>query len=168
MPIIEIVVLIQVGGSIGVAKTLLIIVATAVLGTIMLRQQGLATLSKVQHRLAAGELPAEQLMEGILLLIGGVLLLTPGFVTDAIGFVCLVPYTRALVAKAVARRSSMAMWSGMPPGGSTQGGSTQGQQYQKNSSTFDSPGTQTGGQPAGRTGNRSNDVIEGSFSREDD
>jgi len=84
MPIIEIAVLIQVGSSIGLIATLLIIIATAILGTFMLRQQGLATLTRARQRMASGQLPAEQLMEGVLLLIGGVLLLTPGFVDFAV------------------------------------------------------------------------------------
>jgi len=72
MPIIEIAVLIQIGGALGLLPTLAIIVATAILGSIMLRQQGMATLAKARGRMASGQLPAEQLMEGVLLLIGGV------------------------------------------------------------------------------------------------
>ena len=67
MPIIEIAVLIKIGGILGLLPTLLIIVLTAILGTFMLRQQGLATLERAKSRLASGQLPAEQLMEGCLL-----------------------------------------------------------------------------------------------------
>lgn len=104
MPIIEIAVLIQVGGAIGLLSTLAIIIATAILGTFMLRQQGLATLTRAQSRLAAGEMPAQQVAEGVFLLIGGVLLLTPGFVTDAFGFLCLLPPTRRWMANRLGRR----------------------------------------------------------------
>ena len=111
MPIIEIAVLIQIGGALGLLPTLAIIVATAILGTIMLRQQGLATLAKARGRMSSGQLPAEQLMEGVLLLIGGVLLLTPGFVTDAFGFFCLVPFTRQWLARQLASRSTVGIFT---------------------------------------------------------
>ncbi|MBX2838952.1 MAG: FxsA family protein, partial [Gammaproteobacteria bacterium] len=77
MPIIEIAVLIQVGRSIGVLLTIAIVIATAILGTAMLRHQGMATLRKAQTRMQSGEMPAQQLLEGLLLVVGGVLLLTP-------------------------------------------------------------------------------------------
>ena len=99
MPIIEIAVLLRVGDSLGWLLTLGIVVFTAVLGTAMLRQQGLATLNKARQRMSSGEMPAEQLLEGLLLMVGGVLLLTPGFVTDAFGFACLVPWTRQWLAR---------------------------------------------------------------------
>ncbi len=94
VPIIEIYLLIQVGGVIGAVPTVFLVVFTAVLGALLLRQQGFATLGRVQASMARGELPALQLLEGVLLLFGGALLLTPGFFTDAIGFVCLIPPLR--------------------------------------------------------------------------
>jgi UPF0716 protein FxsA len=105
MPIIEIAVLLRVGDSLGWLLTLGIVVFTAVLGAAMLRQQGLATLNKARQRMSSGEMPAEQLLEGILLMIGGVLLLTPGFVTDAFGFACLMPWTRQWLVGRIAARS---------------------------------------------------------------
>jgi len=105
MPIIEIAVIVQVGNQIGALATIGIVILTAVLGTVMLRQQGLATLRRFQERTSRGELPAQQLLEGLLLVIGGVLLLTPGFVTDAIGFLCLVPVSRVALARMLSRRS---------------------------------------------------------------
>ncbi len=105
MPIIEIAVLIKVGGALGLLPTLAIIIATALLGTFLLRQQGLSTLNKARNRLASGQLPAEQMMEGMLLVVGGVLLLTPGFVTDAFGLFCLFPLTRQWLARRIAARS---------------------------------------------------------------
>lgn len=94
MPIIEIGMFIRVGGWLGMWLTLLIVVITAVLGAWMLRQQGASTMIEVQHRLQAGEMPAQQIIEGFLLLVGGGLLVTPGFVTDAMGFACLIPGSR--------------------------------------------------------------------------
>lgn len=105
MPIIEIGVLIQVGGLLGLWPTLIIVILTAILGTWMLRQQSAATLMQAQQRLSAGQLPAQQIFEGLLLLVGGVLLLTPGFVTDAIGFACLVPWSRRWLAGRIAERT---------------------------------------------------------------
>jgi len=105
MPIIEIGVLIRVGGWLGLLPTLAIVILTAVLGTWMLRQQGAATMMQAQQRLNAGQLPAQQIFEGLLLLVGGVLLLTPGFVTDAIGFTCLIPWSRQWIAGLIAERT---------------------------------------------------------------
>lgn len=105
MPILEIALLIQVGQSIGAGLTILIVILTALLGTAMLKRQGMATLAKAQSRMQSGEMPAQQLLEGLLLVIGGVLLLTPGFVTDAFGFLCLIPSTREYLARQLARRS---------------------------------------------------------------
>lgn len=107
MPIIEIYVIIQVGSNIGVLPTIALVVLTAVIGTAMLRAQGIATLQRFQGNLAQGQLPAQELMEGIVLLIGGALLLTPGFVTDAIGFMCLVPMTRQMMIKMVMKHGQM-------------------------------------------------------------
>jgi len=105
MPIIEIAVLLKVGSALGIITTLAIVILTAILGTFMLRQQGLATMNRARQRLGSGEMPAEQLFEGIVLMIGGVLLLTPGFVTDAFGFACLFPVSRKWLAGKIAARS---------------------------------------------------------------
>jgi len=98
MPIAEIAVLIQVGGAIGGWTTIGIVILTAIIGTAMLRQQGIATLNKAQLRMQNGEMPAQQMLEGMLLLIGGVLLLTPGFITDFFGFLTLIPVSRRYLA----------------------------------------------------------------------
>jgi len=104
VPIIEIYLLIQVGGLIGAIPTVFLVVFTAVLGALLLRQQGFATLKRVQESLGRGELPALELLEGAVLLFGGALLLTPGFFTDALGFVCLLPPLRqGLIRWAISR-----------------------------------------------------------------
>ena len=90
-PIVEIAVFIQVGGLIGLWPTLAAIVLTALIGTALLRQQGLATLARAQREMAAQRLPVRELFDGICLLLAGALLLTPGFVTDAIGGALLMP-----------------------------------------------------------------------------
>ncbi len=94
VPIVEIYLLITVGGLIGVMPTILLVILTAILGALLLRYQGLMTFRRVQSEVAQGQIPAMALMEGMLLLLAGALLLTPGFFTDAIGFFCLVPPLR--------------------------------------------------------------------------
>lgn len=94
IPLVEIVLLIQVGGWIGPLPTVALVVFTAVLGAWLLRYQGLMTLGRVQACLARGEVPALELLEGAMLIFGGALLLTPGFFTDTIGFICLAPMLR--------------------------------------------------------------------------
>ncbi len=97
VPILEIYLLITVGGFIGALPTILIIISTAIIGTYLLRAQGIATIQKAQSNLLQGQLPAFELLEGMLILIGGVLLLTPGFFTDTIGFIFLIPILRKYI-----------------------------------------------------------------------
>ena len=94
VPILEMWLLITVGGAIGVVPTIGLVLLTAVVGLRLLRQQGLQTLFRYQQRLQSGEIPAQELMEGLMLAVGGALLLTPGFVTDFVGFCCLLPISR--------------------------------------------------------------------------
>lgn len=94
VPLIEIYLLIKVGGIIGALPTVFLVVFTAVLGALLLRHQGLYTYAKVQQSLAHGELPTMAMLEGLVLLICGALLLTPGFFTDTIGFLGLIPPLR--------------------------------------------------------------------------
>lgn len=94
VPLLEIYLLLKVGGLIGVMPTLLVIIVTAIFGTWLLRQQGAATLRRYQNTVSQGQLPAQEMMEGFALLFGGALLLTPGFFTDIVGLLCLLPITR--------------------------------------------------------------------------
>lgn len=104
VPLVEIYLLVKIGGLIGALPTIALVVFTAVLGTLLLRWQGLATLGRVQANLAAGQLPALEMLEGVVLLLCGVLLLTPGFFTDVLGFLCLItPLRQRLVIAVVAR-----------------------------------------------------------------
>ncbi|UYV37307.1 FxsA family protein [Rhodobacteraceae bacterium D3-12] len=97
IPMIEIALFIQVGGAIGLGYTLLIVVLTAVLGTWLVRSQGVAALTDVQRSFSELNNPAEPLAHGAMILFSGTLLLTPGFFTDAIGFALLVPGIRRAV-----------------------------------------------------------------------
>jgi len=98
IPLVEIYFLIKVGNVIGAVPTIALVVFTALLGAMLLRFQGLATLTRSQRVLAQGQLPALEMLEGVLLVFAGALLLTPGFVTDTIGFALLLPpLRRALI-----------------------------------------------------------------------
>ncbi|MHA1114188.1 MAG: FxsA family protein, partial [Alphaproteobacteria bacterium] len=95
VPIIEIATFIEVGGWIGLWPTLAVVVATAVAGTWLLRLQGMATLARGRAALANQVFPADALFDGLCLVVAGALLLTPGFVTDAIGLLLFLPPIRA-------------------------------------------------------------------------
>ena len=101
VPMAEMAVLIWVGGVIGALFTILAVALTAVVGVWLLRVQGFLTLRRVQERLQMGELPDIELLEGALLLIGGALLLTPGFMTDIFGFICLLPGSRRAICRRI-------------------------------------------------------------------
>jgi UPF0716 protein FxsA len=97
VPLIEIALFIQVGGFIGLWPTIAIVIATAMAGTALIRRQGLNTLQRAQMEMAANRLPVRELFDGVCLLFAGALLLTPGFLTDAVGFVLLIPPLRRLL-----------------------------------------------------------------------
>jgi UPF0716 protein FxsA len=104
VPLIEIYLLIRVGGVIGALPTIFLVVFTAVVGAFLLRHQGFLTLRRVQAALARGELPTVAMLEGVVLVACGALLLTPGFFTDAVGFLGLVPALRQRFIVALLRR----------------------------------------------------------------
>lgn len=99
VPIVEIGLFIQVGGWLGLWPTIIIVFLTAVIGASLVRSQGIATLASVQKKLQQGEMPTQQIVEGVLLAVAGVLLLTPGFMTDALGMLLLFPTSRAKCAQ---------------------------------------------------------------------
>ncbi len=99
VPLVEIFFLVKIGGEIGAGWTVLLVISTAILGAYLLRQQGLATFGRFQQNVMAGNTPAIEVLEGIILLVGGLLLMVPGFFTDVIGFLCLIPVTRQALAK---------------------------------------------------------------------
>ncbi|MDM7862194.1 FxsA family protein [Alteromonas sp. ASW11-36] len=101
MPIVEIALLIQVGGVIGGWNTVAIVIVTAFIGAYLVRREGLSTLQAAQQKMNQGQMPGEELAQGLLLLVAGVLLVTPGFVTDFIGLLFTVPVTRKLIGKAL-------------------------------------------------------------------
>lgn len=141
IPLAELFLLIEVGGWIGALPTIGLCLLTAMLGAALLRQQGLQTFARARSNLDRGSLPAMEMLEGVALIAGGALLLTPGLVTDVIGFLCLIPFTRHwLVRLALARMAVRVNPAGPGPG--------QG--------------------PGGGDGDRERDVIEGEYERRDD
>ena len=120
VPLLEIYLLIKVGSLIGAMPTVLMVVFTAVLGGILMQAQGISTLRRVQEATERGELPAVEMLEGFCLLIGGILLLIPGFFTDFIGFLCLVtPLRRAVIKAWIRRRMTPPPGPGPRPGDSS-------------------------------------------------
>ncbi len=106
VPIAEIAVFIKAGEMIGLGWTLAVIVLTAMIGTALLRQQGLKVLSQTQEKLNRGEMPVGELFTGLCLLVAGALLLTPGFITDTVGFALFLPPVRIALGYFVLRRLS--------------------------------------------------------------
>ncbi|MGA7800905.1 MAG: FxsA family protein [Gammaproteobacteria bacterium] len=125
IPLLEIYLLIVVGGLIGAIPTIFMVVFTAVLGSLLIRHQGFATLQRARYMLNRGELPAVEVIEGGILLIGGALLLTPGFFTDFIGLLCMVPPLRRRVAIWYLTRHAV-ISTGGGPGDPDMGGGHQG------------------------------------------
>lgn len=94
VPLIEMLVLIKVGEQIGALSTVGLVILTAAIGISLLKRQGVAMLNRANWKLNQGQIPAKEMAEGIVLAVGGALLLTPGFVTDTLGFACLLPGSR--------------------------------------------------------------------------
>ncbi|MBF0445081.1 MAG: FxsA family protein [Magnetococcales bacterium] len=97
IPILEIYLLIKVGEEIGLFATLVTIVLTAIIGASLVRREGIKTINSLQTRLNNQELPGKELADGAMLLLAGILLVTPGFFTDGVGFILAFPVTRALL-----------------------------------------------------------------------
>jgi len=112
LPALELALLIEIGSRIGTAATLGLIVLTGVVGAALARRQGLRVLSEVQSETAEGRLPAGSLVDGVLVLLAAALLVTPGVLTDAFGFLCLAPGFRSLVKREIGRRFEQAAREG--------------------------------------------------------
>lgn len=98
VPFVEIWLLIKVGVVIGAGWTIFLVVATAAIGAWLVRAQGLSTIGRIQQEMAAGRLPADEVIQGLFLLVSGALLVTPGFFTDSVGFALLIPAVRRYLA----------------------------------------------------------------------
>jgi UPF0716 protein FxsA len=102
VPLVELYLLISIGGRLGVAPTIAIVIATGVLGAWLARWQGLSVLKRIGEDMESGRLPTDALIDGLLVLVAGAVLLTPGFLTDACGFLLLIPPARTAIRKRVA------------------------------------------------------------------
>ena len=148
--LLEIFVLVKVGSFLGAATTIMLVIITALVGSALVRSQGLQLVAQLQQRLAQGEMPGQQLIEGIMLIITGVLLVTPGFVTDLSGLLLLQPTIRAALAKAILANVNFSS--------ATMGGFSQSHDgFSQSHSGFSKPNV-----------DNDSDVIEGEFERKDD
>jgi UPF0716 protein FxsA len=103
VPIAEIYLIIQVGQEIGALWTVIILIADSIVGARLLAWQGRVAWRAFQEALAAGRMPHREILDGVLIVVGGTLLLTPGFITDAVGLFLLLPPTRALIRRVIVR-----------------------------------------------------------------
>lgn len=117
VPLVELALLLWIGARIGVLATVGLILLTGVLGAALARHQGLATWDRFQRALAAGRLPARELVEGLLILVAGAVLLTPGVLTDAAGFLLLVPPVRRWIVRRAEVRLQARFLVAEPEGG---------------------------------------------------
>jgi UPF0716 protein FxsA len=109
VPLIEIALLLKIGSYIGIWLTLFIVIGTAVLGASLTHREGLKTWWRLRQKLTSGALPDDELLDGIMILIAGAVLLTPGFLTDAVGFALLYPGTRQIIKNRVRRKFSRSL-----------------------------------------------------------
>ena len=112
VPATELALLIEVGRQIGTINTLLLIVATGVLGASLAGRQGVGVVRKIQVEMASGHLPGGAIFDGLLILIAGIVLMTPGILTDIAGFLCLIPATRRAIKATIIRRMEAAVQEG--------------------------------------------------------
>jgi len=160
VPVIEIAVLIQVGELIGTWPTVSIVIISAWLGAKYVRQQGLATMQSVQTKMAQGEMPSNEIVTGFMLLVAGILLVTPGFVTDAIGLSLLVPQLRIFLASIVQRHMKLNINSA-----SYTASNSGGNVYEHEEFTQDNHGDFK--QKAKPISHHQGETIEGEFQRKD-
>jgi UPF0716 protein FxsA len=112
VPAVELALLIELGRHIGTLNTIALIAVTGIAGAALTRRQGLQVIRSVQRELAEGRLPAGSLVDGVIILMAGALLITPGVLTDAFGFLCLVPGFRSLAKRSLVRRLERAASEG--------------------------------------------------------
>jgi len=151
IPLIELYFIIVVGEAIGAFWTVILVIMTAVVGVNLLRFQGMSTLAKAQRNMAQGQIPAMEMMEGIALAVAGVLLITPGFITDGIGFLCLIPASRRAIIRYLMTKTTVHTGFNVGSGG------VQPNQYQQKPPSESSENKLP---KVGRT-------IEGEYRRED-
>jgi len=104
VPLLELYILIKIGGYLGAFQTVALVVFSALLGLVLARFEGLKTLQQISQSLSQGIVPAEEMVDGVLIFVGGILLITPGVLTDFFALVLLIPYTRTIFKRWLRRR----------------------------------------------------------------
>jgi UPF0716 protein FxsA len=135
VPIVEIYVIIQVGQAIGALWTIALLVADSILGSVLMRSQGRAAWRRFNEAVAVGRVPAREVLDGVLVIFGGALLLTPGFVTDIFGLSFLLPPTRAVIRRVLVRRFAGRLIVAVP-------GSARGRPTRREGADVDSTATE--------------------------
>ena len=120
LPLAELYVILKVGDAIGVLPTIALLALDSVLGSMLLRAQGRAVWRRFNETLAAGRMPHREVMDGVLVIFGGAFLITPGFITDVVGALLLLPPTRALIRRGLARRLGRRVTVGVVDGTATE------------------------------------------------
>ena len=163
LPIVEIALLINMGDVIGGWNTVAIVIITAFLGAHLVRKEGINTLATAQQKMQSGEMPGQQMAEGLLLLVAGVLLVTPGFITDGIGFLFSMPFTRPLIATSLMKQFGHKVVMQQ----TRQQSSSQGFGGFEFHQQFHQP-EQPNARPEVHTSRDGHNVIEGEYQRKDD
>jgi UPF0716 protein FxsA len=117
LPVAELYVILKVGDSIGILWTLLLLAADSILGTLLLRAQGRTVWRRFNAALSEGRVPHREVMDGVLVIFGGAFLITPGFITDVVGILLLLPPSRAVIRRLVVRRLGRQVAAGTTGGG---------------------------------------------------
>lgn len=112
MPVIELALLIQLGQRLGLPLTVALVLGTGAIGAVLARSQGMRALARLRQAVYGGTFPGDEIFTGVLILAGGLLLLTPGFVTDTMGFAALIPGTRGLIKAWLKRQVRQRLLSG--------------------------------------------------------
>jgi UPF0716 protein FxsA len=145
VPIAELAIIIQVGSAIGVWWTIALLIADSILGALLMRSQGRAAWRRFNEALQGGRAPAREVADGVLIIFGGALLLTPGFLSDIAGLLFLLPPTRALIRRVFLRQAIRRMTASMrvatfPPGGPGAFGRTGDVDYEATAVDVERPG----------------------------
>ncbi|MCZ6625120.1 MAG: FxsA family protein [Deltaproteobacteria bacterium] len=112
VPLIELYFLIKIGSAIGALNTIVLILGTAILGSILVRWQGLKTMQQIMSQLSQNKIPAEEMVDAVLIFVGGVMLITPGILTDFLALFLVFPYTRTLFKRWLRRKFDRMVASG--------------------------------------------------------
>jgi len=112
VPIIELILLIKLGGYIGALETIAIVLITGIIGAYLAKHEGFRVMMRIQQELSQGRIPAEELLDGVIILAGGLLLLTPGLLTDVVGLLAMIPVSRRAIKKYLRKKFQQKINSG--------------------------------------------------------